>query len=69
MSKISLDNAMTRALELALKGPVTGVNPQVGAVILNAEGELIGEGYHKGSGTDHAEIVALSRRGGARQPA
>jgi diaminohydroxyphosphoribosylaminopyrimidine deaminase/5-amino-6-(5-phosphoribosylamino)uracil reductase len=50
---------MTRALELALKGPITGVNPQVGAVILNAESELIGEGYHKGSGTDHAEVVAI----------
>jgi diaminohydroxyphosphoribosylaminopyrimidine deaminase / 5-amino-6-(5-phosphoribosylamino)uracil reductase len=60
MSKLSLDDAMTRALELALKGPVTGVNPQVGAVILNAEGELIGEGYHKGSGTDHAEVDALN---------
>ncbi len=59
MSKLSLDDAMTRALELALNGPVTGVNPQVGAVILNAEGELIGEGYHKGSGTDHAEVVAI----------
>jgi diaminohydroxyphosphoribosylaminopyrimidine deaminase/5-amino-6-(5-phosphoribosylamino)uracil reductase len=59
MSKLSLDDAMTRALELALKGPVTGVNPQVGAVIVNAEGELIGEGYHKGSGTDHAEVVAI----------
>ena len=60
MSKLSLDDAMTRALELALKGPITGVNPQVGAVILNAEGELIGEGYHKGSGTDHAEVVAIN---------
>jgi diaminohydroxyphosphoribosylaminopyrimidine deaminase/5-amino-6-(5-phosphoribosylamino)uracil reductase len=60
MSKLSLDEAMTRALELALKGPVTGVNPQVGAVILNAEGEPIGEGYHKGSGTAHAEVVALN---------
>ena len=60
MSKLSLDDAMTRALELALKGPVTGVNPQVGAVILNADGELIGEGYHKGSGTDHAEVVAIN---------
>jgi len=59
MSKLSLDDAMTRALELALKGPVTGVNPQVGAVILNSDGELIGEGYHKGSGTDHAEVVAI----------
>jgi diaminohydroxyphosphoribosylaminopyrimidine deaminase / 5-amino-6-(5-phosphoribosylamino)uracil reductase len=60
MSKLSLDDAMIRALELALKGPITGVNPQVGAVILNAEGELIGEGYHKGSGTDHAEVVAIN---------
>jgi diaminohydroxyphosphoribosylaminopyrimidine deaminase / 5-amino-6-(5-phosphoribosylamino)uracil reductase len=59
MSKLSLDDAMNRALELALKGPVTGINPQVGAVILNAEGELVGEGYHKGSGTDHAEVVAI----------
>jgi diaminohydroxyphosphoribosylaminopyrimidine deaminase / 5-amino-6-(5-phosphoribosylamino)uracil reductase len=60
MSKLSLDDAMTRALELALKGPITGVNPQVGAVILSADGELIGEGYHKGSGTDHAEVVAIN---------
>ena len=60
MSKLSLDEAMTRALELARKGPITGVNPQVGAVILNAQGELIGEGYHKGSGTDHAEVVAIN---------
>lgn len=60
MSKLSLDDAMTRALELALYGPATGVNPQVGAVILNSEGELIGEGYHKGSGTDHAEVVAIN---------
>jgi len=60
MSKLSLDDAMTRALELALKGPATGVNPQVGAVIINSEGELIGEGYHRGSGTDHAEVVAIN---------
>jgi diaminohydroxyphosphoribosylaminopyrimidine deaminase/5-amino-6-(5-phosphoribosylamino)uracil reductase len=59
MTKLSLDDAMNLALELALKGPITGVNPQVGAVILNAASELIGEGYHKGSGTDHAEVVAL----------
>jgi diaminohydroxyphosphoribosylaminopyrimidine deaminase/5-amino-6-(5-phosphoribosylamino)uracil reductase len=59
MTKLSIEDAMNRALELALKGPVTGINPQVGAVILNAAGEVIGEGYHKGSGTDHAEVVAL----------
>ena len=50
---------MIRALELALKGPTKGVNPQVGAVILNSSGEVIGEGFHNGSGTDHAEVVAL----------
>lgn len=60
MTKLSLDGAMTRALELALLGPITGVNPQVGAVILNAAGEVIGEGFHKGSGTDHAEVVAIT---------
>ena len=50
---------MIRALELALKGPTKGVNPQVGAVILDSTGELIGEGFHNGSGTPHAEVVAL----------
>ncbi len=50
---------MIRALELALKGPAKGVNPQVGAVILDSTGQLIGEGFHNGSGTPHAEVVAL----------
>ena len=50
---------MIRALELALKGPVKGVNPQVGAVILDSTGAVIGEGFHNGSGTPHAEVVAL----------
>ena len=50
---------MIRALELALKGPTKGVNPQVGAVILDSTGKLIGEGFHNGSGTPHAEVVAL----------
>ena len=50
---------MIRALELALKGPTKGVNPQVGAVILDSTGKLIGEGFHNGSGTPHAEVIAL----------
>ncbi|NCX64289.1 MAG: riboflavin biosynthesis protein RibD, partial [Actinobacteria bacterium] len=45
------DAAMHRALELALLGPIQGVNPQVGAVILNADNEIVAEGYHQGSGT------------------
>jgi diaminohydroxyphosphoribosylaminopyrimidine deaminase/5-amino-6-(5-phosphoribosylamino)uracil reductase len=61
MGKLSIQDAMTRALELALLGPAQGVNPQVGAVILDADGVQIGEGFHKGSGTAHAEVVALEQ--------
>jgi diaminohydroxyphosphoribosylaminopyrimidine deaminase / 5-amino-6-(5-phosphoribosylamino)uracil reductase len=59
MTKLSIPEAMTRALELAALGPKTGINPQVGAVILDSSGNLIGEGFHRGSGTPHAEVVAL----------
>lgn len=52
--------AMTRALELAAHGP-RGVNPQVGAVILSPAGGIIAEGWHRGSGTSHAEVDALSK--------
>jgi diaminohydroxyphosphoribosylaminopyrimidine deaminase/5-amino-6-(5-phosphoribosylamino)uracil reductase len=51
--------AMRRALELALRGPIKGVNPRVGAVLLTETGEIVGEGWHLGSGTDHAEVAAL----------
>ena len=60
MTKLSIEDAMIRALELALKGPAKGVNPQVGAVILDSTGEVLGEGFHMGSGTPHAEVVALA---------
>ena len=53
-------SAMTRALELARRGP-RGLNPQVGAVILSPAGEVIAEGWHQGSGTAHAEVDALSK--------
>lgn len=50
---------MLRALELAKMGTwATHPNPMVGAVIVR-DGELLGEGYHKGAGQKHAEIVAL----------
>jgi diaminohydroxyphosphoribosylaminopyrimidine deaminase/5-amino-6-(5-phosphoribosylamino)uracil reductase len=54
--------AMHHAVRLAVKGPV-GVNPRVGCVILNANGELVGEGWHEGAGTAHAEVVALRAAG------
>ncbi len=58
-SRIEQD-AMRRALELARRGP-RGVNPQVGAVILSPAGDVIAEGWHRGLGSPHAEVDALSR--------
>ena len=51
--------AMVRALELARRGPRSR-NPQVGAVILSPSGDAIAEGWHRGAGTAHAEVDALS---------
>lgn len=59
----SYENAMKRALELALRGPAWGVNPQVGAVILDENLNIISEGWHEGAGTDHAEVMALKNLG------
>lgn len=40
----------------------TSPNPQVGAVIVR-RGRIVGSGYHRFAGGDHAEIVALKRAG------
>ncbi|MEV8266754.1 bifunctional diaminohydroxyphosphoribosylaminopyrimidine deaminase/5-amino-6-(5-phosphoribosylamino)uracil reductase RibD [Microbacterium sp. NPDC076911] len=52
--------AMRHALSVAPNGP-RGVNPQVGAVILSASGEILADGWHRGIGTPHAEVDALSK--------
>jgi diaminohydroxyphosphoribosylaminopyrimidine deaminase/5-amino-6-(5-phosphoribosylamino)uracil reductase len=52
---------MRHALDLASHGPATGPNPQVGAVILDAGGNVVAEGWHRGAGTAHAEVDALSK--------
>lgn len=52
--------AMSAAVALATRGP-RGVNPQVGAVILSADGAVLAEGWHRGAGTPHAEVDALSK--------
>ena len=52
--------AMRRALELATKGPLRGPNPQVGCVLLDAQGKIVSEGWHEGAGSPHAEAVALA---------
>lgn len=56
-----VESAMRRALSLATHGPAVGANPQVGCVLLNASGEIVAEGWHRGVGTDHAEVDALSQ--------
>jgi diaminohydroxyphosphoribosylaminopyrimidine deaminase/5-amino-6-(5-phosphoribosylamino)uracil reductase len=58
--------AMRRALELAGSADVPrGPNPRVGAVVLDAAGRTVAEGFHHGAGTPHAEIDALSAAGPA----
>jgi diaminohydroxyphosphoribosylaminopyrimidine deaminase/5-amino-6-(5-phosphoribosylamino)uracil reductase len=50
---------MEKALELAGKGrSQVSPNPAVGALIVK-NGKIIGEGYHQGKGTAHAEIAAI----------
>jgi diaminohydroxyphosphoribosylaminopyrimidine deaminase / 5-amino-6-(5-phosphoribosylamino)uracil reductase len=51
---------MRRAFTLAERGPQNGPNPRVGAVVLSATGEIVGEGWHRGAGTPHAEVAALA---------
>jgi len=51
--------AMRRALELARRGPEHDPNPRVGCVLLR-DGAVVGEGWHRGAGTPHAEVAALA---------
>ena len=60
------EHAMRHALSLAANGPVTGGNPQVGCVLLSPDGEIVAEGWHRGAGTPHAEVDALSKVSDAR---
>jgi diaminohydroxyphosphoribosylaminopyrimidine deaminase / 5-amino-6-(5-phosphoribosylamino)uracil reductase len=55
---------MRRALELAERGwGRVSPNPLVGAVVRAPDGALLGEGWHEGPGTDHAEVMALRAAG------
>jgi diaminohydroxyphosphoribosylaminopyrimidine deaminase / 5-amino-6-(5-phosphoribosylamino)uracil reductase len=58
------DTYMSRAIELASKVDLSrDINPTVGAVIVDASGTVVGEGWHNGSGTDHAEVMAIAQAG------
>ena len=54
------ESLMRHALSLAAHGPTTGINPQVGCVLVDADGTIVAEGWHRGAGTPHAEVDALS---------
>ena len=55
---------MRHALELAqLAEGDTSPNPMVGAVIVDGDGNIVGEGYHHKAGQPHAEINALAAAG------
>ena len=57
------DSFMRRALALARRGlGLASPNPMVGAVLVK-DGDVIGEGWHEGPGTPHAEAMALARAG------
>jgi diaminohydroxyphosphoribosylaminopyrimidine deaminase/5-amino-6-(5-phosphoribosylamino)uracil reductase len=55
---------MARCLALAELGQGTvSPNPLVGAVVLDAQGRVVGEGYHQRAGDAHAEVIALNQAG------
>ena len=61
---MSSETLMSHAIELASKVDLSrDVNPRVGAVIVDGAGNIVGEGWHNGSGTDHAEVMAIAHAG------
>lgn len=56
--------AMRRAVALSAFGlGATSPNPPVGCVVLDAAGNVVGEGYHRRKGESHAEVNALAAAG------
>lgn len=55
---------MRRAITLSAFGlGATSPNPPVGCVVLDADGNVVGEGYHRRKGEPHAEANALAAAG------
>ena len=58
---INDEKFMRRCLQLAQNGQQNAKpNPMVGAVIVSADGRIIGEGYHVRCGEGHAEVNAFA---------
>ena len=61
---MAAERYMSRALELAISADLArDTNPIVGAVIVDDAGNIVGEGFHNGSGSAHAEVVAIAQAG------
>lgn len=61
---VDLDVAMSRAVDLAGRAlGRTSPNPVVGCVVLDADGRVVGEGFHESAGEPHAEVNALCAAG------
>lgn len=55
---------LRRALVLAQKSfGLASPNPNVGAVLVDSSGEILGEGFHTYDGKKHAEVLALESAG------
>jgi diaminohydroxyphosphoribosylaminopyrimidine deaminase/5-amino-6-(5-phosphoribosylamino)uracil reductase len=65
MSNHQTDEEFLRqSLDLARRGiGLTSPNPNVGAVIVDEHGEVVGTGYHTYEGLKHAEVLALEQAG------
>lgn len=61
--------AMRAAIEAARTVARALPNPRVGCVLLSAEGEQLAVGHHRGAGTPHAEVDALTQAGEAARGA
>lgn len=61
MNNTNDEKYMRRCLQLARNGQQNAKpNPMVGAVIVSADGRIIGEGYHVRCGEGHAEVNAFA---------
>ncbi len=64
LSRQTCERFMRQALELAARAARPPYpNPWVGCVIVRG-GKVIGQGWHRGPGTNHAEVEALAEAGG-----
>src|SRR5690349_14714117 len=55
---------MRKALALAERGRGhTSPNPMVGALVVDADGVIVGRGAHRVAGGPHAEVFALEEAG------